>query len=429
MSNTSPFIKSIQINNVRHLKDIFISLDDFRPRHLILTGPNGSGKTTLLKVLKEYLEGVPNRQLLQVETWKEGIRNTENVIGRFQTSLSGAGTEEEQAGWQGKIASHLLHIEHLKSLIDKFNAVKPALYDLPQMVESYHRGQFLISFFDAKRSSAIQPVTGAQKLDLPKIHPITVEPRSVGSRFLQFLVNQENRAALLLRKGDQVGVAEIQAWMDKITEKFRELFQNRNLKLEYDIDNFDFTINIPGREPFRLVENQLSDGFSAVLQIIAELLMRMEAVASGMKGYNIPGIVLIDEIETHLHIKLQKTILPFLTAFFPNIQFIVTTHSPFVLTSLPDAVIFDLESQTRWENMISLSASTVVEEYFDLDLYSEEIKRLISKLDELAKVTSKTAEQTEEFGRICAQMDAIDYESAPELVAQYRSLRAKEVAR
>ena len=337
-------------------------------------------------------------------------------------------SDDEKAVLQGQIAQQRQAVDQLQSMIDKFNAIKLTLFDLPQMMESYHQGRFLISFFEAKRSSTIQPVSGAQRLELPKINPINVEPRSVGSSFLQFLVNQENRAALLLRKGDLVGVGEIQAWMDRITEKFREIFQNRDLKLEYDIDNFDFTICIPGREPFRLVENQLSDGFSAVLQIISELLMRMEAVAKGPDTYNVPGIVLIDEIETHLHIKLQKTILPFLVAFFPNIQFIVTTHSPFVLTSLCDAVIFDLESQFRWENMTPLSASTVIEEYFDLDLYSEEIKSQISKLDILSKIASRTVEQTEEFDRICKQLGAIDYESAPELVAQYRAIRAKRTA-
>ena len=49
------------------------------------------------------------------------------------------------------------------------------------------------------------------------------------------------------------------------------------------------------------------------------------------KMYDLQGIVLIDEIETHLHVELQKKILPFLTNFFPNIQFVITTHSPFIL--------------------------------------------------------------------------------------------------
>ena len=194
--------------------------------------------------------------------------------------------------------------------------------------------------------------------------------------------------------------------------------------MEYDIDNFDFTINIPGREPFRLVDNELSDGFSAVIQIVAELLMRMEAVSSS--SYSVPGIVLIDEIETHLHIRLQKAVLPFLTDFFPNIQFIVTTHSPFVLTSLNDAVVFDLESKQRWQHMAPMSASTVVESYFDLDLYSDEIKNQVSRFDELVKKVNRTEVEKQELDRIRTQLDEVDYERAPELVAQYRSLRAKE---
>ena len=421
MSKTLPFIKSIQVKKVRHLRDIFILIDDLRPRHLILTGPNGCGKTSLLCSLKDYLEGIPNQELLKIEDRKRGITSIENQIVILKSSLDSAISEEQKVRVQGQIVNYNQDVNRLKNTNAKFDAINPVLSDLAEMVESYHKGEFLISFFEAKRSSVIQPVSGAQKLDLPKINPIGA---NVGSRFLQFLVNQENRAALLLRKGDQAGVDAVQAWMDKITAKFQALFQDNGLKLEYDIDNFDFTINIPGREPFRLVDNQLSDGFSAVLQIVVELLLRMEAVTAG--SYNLPGIVLIDEIETHLHIKLQKAILPFLTDFFPNIQFIVTTHSPFVLTSLDNAVVFDLESRQRWEHMTPLSASTVVENYFDLDLYSNEIKRMVSRYSDLAKSTSRTQEQDEEINQIRKQLDSIDYKSAPELVAQYHSLRAKE---
>ena len=55
------------------------------------------------------------------------------------------------------------------------------------------------------------------------------------------------------------------------------------------------------------------------------------------------GIVLIDEIETHLHLELQRSILPFLTEMFPNLQFIVTTHSPFVASGLENVVVYEPE--------------------------------------------------------------------------------------
>lgn len=426
MDKTPPFIKSIQINKVRHLRDILIHIDDMQPRHLILTGPNGCGKTSLLCSLKDYLEGIPNNQLVQVATWKNGIKSNEGNIKYLETRLVSSSSEEEKVDIQFQVSNAYRVIKDISSLVAQYESVIPNISDLAELIDAYHKGEFLLAFFEARRVSQIQPVQGAQKLDLPKVNPISVNPQSQGCRFLQYLVNQKNRSALLALKKDQAGVDEIERWMDKITGKFRELFEDENLTLEYDIDNFDFTINIPGREPFRLVDNQLSDGFSSVIHIVAELLLRMEAVTAG--NYNVPGIVLIDEIETHLHIRLQKAILPFLTDFFPNIQFIVTTHSPFVLTSLNDAVVFDLESQERMEHMAPMAASTVVESYFDQDLYSNEIKNLVARYSNLAKKTERTDEENEEIIRLRSELDGIEYKDAPELVAHFHTLRAKESA-
>ena len=81
--------------------------------------------------------------------------------------------------------------------------------------------------------------------------------------------------------------------------------------------------------------NQLSDGQRTFLGIVADLTYRLLVLNPNLENpLNGQGIVLIDEIELHLHPKWQQQILINLTKIFPNIQFIVTTHSPQVLSTV-----------------------------------------------------------------------------------------------
>lgn len=72
----------------------------------------------------------------------------------------------------------------------------------------------------------------------------------------------------------------------------------------------------------------MSSGELALVCIFCELLKQADRIGSNF--VNVRGIVLVDEIDKHLHIRLQKEVLPRLIKLFPNIQFIVTSHSPFL---------------------------------------------------------------------------------------------------
>ena len=101
--------------------------------------------------------------------------------------------------------------------------------------------------------------------------------------------------------------------------------------------------------------------------------------------FDMPGIALVDEVENHLHLSLQKRVLPILTGLFPNIQFIVTTHSPFVLSSLDSAVVYDLESKTLVSGGLAGNTyESIVEGYFNVDALSKELREGFDRYQTLA---------------------------------------------
>lgn len=92
---------------------------------------------------------------------------------------------------------------------------------------------------------------------------------------------------------------------------------------------------------------EMSDGYRSVLSMVADIAHRM-AVLNPQLGDVIletPGVIIIDEVELHLHPGWQKRILKDLTSVFPNIQFIVSTHSPEVITSYKEANLILLKHE------------------------------------------------------------------------------------
>lgn len=85
----------------------------------------------------------------------------------------------------------------------------------------------------------------------------------------------------------------------------------------------------------RLTVNQLSDGEKCLMAMIGDLARRL-AIANPLKANPLEGdgVILIDEIDLHLHPKWQRILIPRLREVFPNCQFLVSTHSPHVITQV-----------------------------------------------------------------------------------------------
>ncbi len=377
------FITSIQTSGLRNVNDTLINLSDNERKHLIVTGKNGSGKTTFLEELYKFAR----QHLLKIDIFERTISEFEKIQNRF-LELQKRDVSPETTEYKSVYRQILNYTEWSKGLPSVRFQISPS----STVFAATNLDDYQLYFFRAKRASEINIPNGVQKTSIESL--IKNSNNDVNKQFLQYLVNLKAEKSFARDDGDNNVVKHIDDWFDKLTNMLRNIFDNPTLKLEFDRRNYTFNIIEDGKEPYTF--NQLSDGFSAIIDIVSELILRMDA--KGGDSYDRQGIVLIDEVETHLHVDLQKKIMPFLTAFFPKIQFIVSTHSPFVLTSIPNAVIWDMHSgKILNEDLTALSSSALTESYFDVDEYSNLLKGKVTRFETLSKKSPDldTAEQEE----------------------------------
>ena len=159
--------------------------------------------------------------------------------------------------------------------------------------------------------------------------------------------------------------------------------------------------------------------YEALFDLFSEIVIRMEQQAH--LKYDLPGIVLIDEIELHLHIAWQKKVLPFLVKAFPNIQFIVATHSPFVVSSIESAVIYDLEKKVMIENLSAYSYECLVESLFCTTAFSDVMGNKYGRYRELIdKDTSRSLSEDEELVDLIKYFQSIPFFVAEDIILDFQ---------
>ncbi len=361
------FIQQIKVNKARNLVNFEIPLDLDTKKNLIITGKNGSGKTSLLIELKKFLNQTSNDS---IESYEPNVKRLQALKIRKEKLLKDSNSTEEQIDRiDSQIKNYQFWIDEFGGTIIQFNK--------PKLVSSYfQRGDFIIAFFEAKRNTNLKVPSGINLIDIKPVYKLDESART---EFIQHMVNLKADRSFAKDDNDLETVEKIDEWFRLFEENIYKLFDSSSIKLKFDRKLYNFYLFEDGKEPYNL--NQLAAGYSAILSIITELIMRMEVHRA--KNYDVQGVVLIDELETHLHIELQKRILPFLTSFFPKIQFIVTTHSPFVLSSIENSVICDLEKKIVTNNLSGYSYDTLIESYFNSDKYSLILQDYIKEYEEL----------------------------------------------
>ena len=397
------FINNIHINKLFHLSDFDIPVADEKFPHLIITGKNGSGKTILLNAVSDFLNKIKDDKAMlflgyykSLETYNKILKETTDEQVRRQTQQNVDFFSREIENIYGKVG---LRSELWGSIIDK-----------------YAKGEFIIAFYQADRKVKMSEPKNPMK---PVINKKGNVRETATSQFLNFLSDLKIQEALARNEKQDEDADEINAWFRDFEELLRHIYQDDELRLEFNYRDYSFRICTEGKK-FKFTE--VSDGFAAVLDIVADLILKMQGEGTLIRSYQKEGIVLIDEIETHLHLALQKVIMPLLTKVFPNIQFIITTHSPFVLSSMPDAVAYDLEHREVLENLTEYSYESLAEGYFGVRTQSSYAEMQLDNFRRLlAKEELSDAEKVE-IKQLKCEFEKITETLSPLIVGEFRQI-------
>jgi len=313
-------------------------------RNLIVTGANGSGKTSFVRALYDMI--------------KSGVYE--------QRSWRRIDYEKEDT-YRVKIAIDFVEDELFRDLCAKKKAV--------------------LKFYEEKRLSEIkQPKIGQQ---------INGDENNLGNELEQHLVNLKTRASLAITEDkDQALADKINSWIIDFEKNLKILFEDSKLRLsfKFEVNKTGFEIIQNDKPPFTF--QTLSAGYRAIFDIYADLLMHTEYFK--IMPNELTGVVLIDEIDSHLHVSLQRLILPFFTQSFPKIQFIVTTHSPFVLMSTPDTDVFDLaKNEVITEDLSYYTYSAIMEGLWDVKPIAKRVEDKINEIEKIIHSENKDIRQLE----------------------------------
>ncbi|MEG4854249.1 AAA family ATPase [Microcoleus sp. B5-D4] len=321
-------VKRLKMNSFRGISDLTLEFDTDEPT--VFIGINGVGKSSILECLAILL------------SWLTKRIQTPNSNGRSFNE------DDIKKGWKETHNEITISINEWSEVVWSLSKVSKGrskdtssnLGDLKKVVDRIHSQLDANSY--AALPLAVYYPTNRAVLDIP------LKIRTKHS-FEQITVYDE------VLTGGQIDFRRFFEWFrdreDLENEvRLNDYAQYRDRELEavrYAIENLldGFSNLRVRRSPLRmtadkqgdeLIVNQLSDGEKCLLALAGDLARRL-AIANPDRNCNPlegSGVVLIDEIELHLHPKWQRAIIPNLKKTFPNCQFIITTHSPQVISDL-----------------------------------------------------------------------------------------------
>lgn len=347
-------------------------------RNLIITGRNGSGKTSFLNLLSDKIKLHLASEILGLDKYQNELNSAIEQQKRYP-----AGSFDHN--------NHQSHIDYLQARVRRINdGLRLELEQENDFISKYEKFNAIFVFFKAMRIASIietKHTTSIEDEIKNAIHSLKQnQDANFGNKIEQHLVNiKVNQSLAITEDNDIIQADKFQKWFDEFDGHLKFLFENDSAKLVFNRQKYKFKISLDDRE---FDFQTLSSGYLAIFDILADLLVRSEFFE--ITPDQLQGIVIIDEIDAHLHISLQKKILPFFIKLFPHLQFIVSTHSPFVITTKTEkTVVYDISSGNFIDdNLSQYSYESVIKGLFHVNPESSEVSNSIGELGSLLNKSS-----------------------------------------
>ena len=408
-------ISKFKVTDVGRFTELDIQLAP-TPQHpsnvTVLVGNNGAGKTTLLKSLATSLSWLVarirtekgNGNHLAEEDIRNGISVASILIAvtdMSQVNPNNPEADPEEAvfcwaiartrqGRKSTVHSELSdatrladHYRNQLTLDDKaslpliaYYPVERSVLEIPLKIRTKHtfdqldgydnalnRGVDFRRFFEWFREREdSENETGVSATALAEISAKFGKDSDIWKTLSQLKASSRDRQLTAVRSA-------IAAFMPG----FSNLRVQRKPRLHMAIDKDGATLNV----------SQLSQGEKSMMALVGDIARRLammnQSLDNPLEG---DGIVLIDEVDLHLHPKWQRSLIRQLSETFPNCQFVLTTHSPLVISDAKDVLCYVLNDGELHEQpgLYGLDANQVLMEVMDTDVRNSEVQQRLNLL-------------------------------------------------
>lgn len=391
-------IRSLILNNFRGISEL--SLENLDPHVNIVVGVNGAGKTTVLESISILL------------SWILARLRSQNAKGIFPTDKDVKQNAKDGCSLDITLQNGYRWIINKKkpNYRRKSDAAVKADFSMltelaDSIIESADRGAGVpvLVYYPVHRAIAAVPVNLHRSKAEPSVWDVYKDALSGNSDFRTFFEwyrKQEDIENELIRDNPQYRDKCLQAIRDTIKQFFPEFSEMRVRRSPYQA-----MVVSKGKEIIEFT--QLSQGEKCYLSLVCDIARRLSMANPNLENpLEGEGIILIDEVDLHLHPKWQAEIVSNLISIFKNCQFILSTHSAQVLSDVKRQQIIPLVGGRKVDialNPYGKLTSRIMGSYFDN--YQQRNRKVATMIEDAFQALRN--DDKEKFNRTYSELAAI----------------------